>query len=145
MIVRRAVDGVDERLDATSFVKRNLRKVFPDHWSFMLGELALYSFVLLILTGIFLSFFYVASSSETVYLGPYAPMHGQTVSQAYGSVLRLSFEVRAGLVMRQTHHWAAYRKTWPADNPHPSDGALHLPMYNRGPFPGNGLPGPAGR
>ncbi|MGZ5288771.1 MAG: cytochrome bc1 complex cytochrome b subunit [Actinomycetota bacterium] len=105
--MRRAVDGIDERLDATSFVKRNLRKVFPDHWSFMLGELALYSFVLLILTGIFLSFFYVASSSETVYLGPYAPMHGQTVSQAYGSVLRLSFEVRAGLVMRQTHHWAA--------------------------------------
>jgi quinol---cytochrome-c reductase cytochrome b subunit len=107
VIVRRAVDGIDERLDATSFVKRNLRKVFPDHWSFMLGELALYSFVLLILTGIFLSFFYVASSSQTVYLGPYPPMQGQTVSQAYGSVLRLSFEVRAGLVMRQTHHWAA--------------------------------------
>jgi len=107
VIVRRAVDGIDERLDATSFVKRNLRKVFPDHWSFMLGELALYSFVLLILTGIFLSFFYVASSSQTVYLGPYAPMQGQTVSQAYESVLRLSFEVRAGLVMRQTHHWAA--------------------------------------
>jgi ubiquinol-cytochrome c reductase cytochrome b subunit len=107
MIVRRVVDGIDERLDATSFVKRNLRKVFPDHWSFMLGELALYSFTLLILTGIFLSFFYVASSSTTVYHGPYAPMQGQTVSQAYASVLRLSFDVRAGLVMRQTHHWAA--------------------------------------
>lgn len=107
MIVRRAVDGIDERLDGTSFVKRNLRKVFPDHWSFMLGELALYSFVLLILTGIFLSFFYVASSSPTIYLGPYAPMQGQVVSQAYASVLRLSFEVRSGLVMRQTHHWAA--------------------------------------
>jgi quinol---cytochrome-c reductase cytochrome b subunit len=101
------VDGIDERLDGTSFVKRNLRKVFPDHWSFMLGELALYSFILLILTGIFLSFFYVASPSPTTYLGPYAPMQGQVVSQAYESVLRISFEVRAGLVMRQTHHWAA--------------------------------------
>jgi quinol---cytochrome-c reductase cytochrome b subunit len=107
VIIRRAVDGLDERLDATSFLKRNLRKVFPDHWSFMLGEVALYSFTLLLLTGIFLSFFYVASPESTTYLGPYAPLHGATVSQAYASVLRITFDVRAGLVMRQTHHWAA--------------------------------------
>jgi quinol---cytochrome-c reductase cytochrome b subunit len=107
VIIRRAVDGIDERLDATSFLKRNLRKVFPDHWSFMLGEVALYSFTLLLLTGIFLSFFYVASPESTTYLGPYAPLHGATVSQAYASVLRITFDVRAGLVMRQTHHWAA--------------------------------------
>ena len=107
MIVRRLVDGVDERLDGTSFIRRNLRKVFPDHWSFMLGELALYSFALLLLTGTFLSLFFVASPAETTYRGPYEPLQGQTVSLAYDSVLRLSFEVRAGLVMRQTHHWAA--------------------------------------
>ncbi|HEY7667787.1 MAG TPA: ubiquinol-cytochrome c reductase cytochrome b subunit [Actinomycetota bacterium] len=107
MVVRRFVEGVDERLDPGSFVAKNLRKVFPDHWSFMLGEIALYSFVLLVLTGIFLSFFFVASPQETVYSGPYAPMQGRIVSAAYDSVLRLSFEVRAGLVMRQTHHWAA--------------------------------------
>ncbi len=107
MIVRRLVDGIDERLDATSFIKHNLRKVFPDHWSFMLGELALYSFVMLLLTGIFLSLFFVASPAETIYRGPYLPMQGREVSLAYESVLRLSFEVRAGLVMRQTHHWAA--------------------------------------
>jgi ubiquinol-cytochrome c reductase cytochrome b subunit len=107
VIIRRAVDGIDERLDATSFLKRNLRKVFPDHWSFMLGEVALYSFTLLILTGIFLSFFYVASPEATTYAGPYAPLQGATVSQAYNSVLRITFDVRAGLVMRQTHHWAA--------------------------------------
>ncbi|MDH5225704.1 MAG: cytochrome b, partial [Actinomycetota bacterium] len=107
MIVRRLVDGVDERLDGTSFIRRNLGKVFPDHWSFMLGELALYSFVMLLLTGTFLSLFFVASPAETVYRGPYAPMQGSEVSLAYESVLRISFEVRAGLVMRQTHHWAA--------------------------------------
>ncbi|MGZ8582473.1 MAG: cytochrome b, partial [Actinomycetota bacterium] len=107
MIVRRLVDGVDERLDGTSFIKRNLRKVFPDHWSFMLGELALYSFALLLLTGTFLSLFFVASPAETIYRGPYAPLQGREVSLAYESVLRISFEVRAGLVMRQTHHWAA--------------------------------------
>ena len=67
VIVRRLVDGVDERLDATSFIKTNLRKVFPDHWSFMLGELALYSFAMLLLTGTFLSLFFVASPAETIY------------------------------------------------------------------------------
>jgi len=107
VIVRRAVDAVDERLDATSFIRHNLRKVFPDHWSFMLGELALYSFVLLLLTGTFLSLFFVASPTTTTYRGPYPPLQGQEVSLAYESVLRLSLEVRAGLVMRQTHHWAA--------------------------------------
>ena len=107
MMVRRAIEGLDERLDGSSFVARNLKKVFPDHWSFMLGELALYSFVLLILTGTFLAFFYVASPELTVYQGPYEPLQGRSVSLAYDSVLRLSFEVRAGLVMRQTHHWSA--------------------------------------
>jgi ubiquinol-cytochrome c reductase cytochrome b subunit len=107
MMVRRAVDALDERLDATSFIQRNLRKVFPDHWSFMLGEIALYSFVLLILTGTFLAFFYVASPNLVTYRGPYEALRGTSVSQAYNSVLRISFEVRAGLVMRQTHHWAA--------------------------------------
>ena len=107
MIIKRVVDGMDERLDASSFIKRNLRKVFPDHWSFMLGELALYSFVLLLLTGTFLAFFYVASPDTTTYTGPYLPMQGRSVSLAYESVLRITFEVRAGLVMRQTHHWAA--------------------------------------
>ena len=61
MIVKRYVEGLDERLDASSFLGRNLRKVFPDHWSFMLGEIALYSFILLVLTGTFLTFFFVAS------------------------------------------------------------------------------------
>ncbi len=107
MIVGRAIEGLDDRLDGSSFIARNLKKVFPDHWSFMLGELALYSFILLILTGTFLAFFYVASPDQTVYRGPYMPMQGRSVSLAYNSVLRLSFEVRAGLVMRQTHHWAA--------------------------------------
>ncbi len=107
MIVKRLVEGLDERLDGTSFIQHNLKKVFPDHWSFMLGEIALYSFVLLVLTGTFLAFFYIASSEPVVYRGPYEPLQGQTVSTAYDSVMRISFEVQAGLVMRQTHHWAA--------------------------------------
>jgi ubiquinol-cytochrome c reductase cytochrome b subunit len=97
----------DDRLRASSYAHRALTKVFPDDWSFMLGEIALYSFVVLVATGTFLAFFYSPSLSEVVYRGPYAPLRGLRVSEAYASTLRVSFEVRAGLVFRQTHHWAA--------------------------------------
>jgi ubiquinol-cytochrome c reductase cytochrome b subunit len=98
---------LDERLGTTSFARRALRTVFPDHWSFLLGEIALYCLVVLVVTGVFLTFFYTPDTRGVTYHGPYAPLKGEQVSAAYNSVLRLSFEVRAGLLMRQTHHWAA--------------------------------------
>ncbi len=98
---------LDERVGASKGVKFLFRKIFPDHWSFMLGEVALYSFIILLLTGTFLTFFYVPSVSGTTYNGVYAPLTGQRVSEAYASTLRLSFDVRGGLLMRQIHHWSA--------------------------------------
>jgi ubiquinol-cytochrome c reductase cytochrome b subunit len=98
---------LDERLHLSRFARNALNKVFPDHWSFMFGEIALYSFVVLVLTGVFLTFFYQASATPITYEGSYVPLRGVEVSTAYASTLRLSFDVRAGLVMRQTHHWAA--------------------------------------
>src|SRR3954464_1818733 len=98
---------LDRRLGAADFARGALNKVFPDHWSFMLGELALYSFVVLVATGVYLTFFFHPSATEVVYNGSYAPMRGVSVSEAYRSALDLSFDVRAGLVMRQIHHWAA--------------------------------------
>ncbi|MDQ3986345.1 MAG: ubiquinol-cytochrome c reductase cytochrome b subunit [Actinomycetota bacterium] len=97
----------DDRLKASAFTRSALNKVFPDHWSFMLGEIALYCFVILVLTGTFLSFFFDPSSKEVVYEGSYRPLQGVEVSEAFNSVMELSFDVRAGLVMRQIHHWAA--------------------------------------
>src|SRR5919199_5878751 len=98
---------LDERVGASKGVKFLFRKVFPDHWSFMLGEVALYSFIILLLTGTFLTFFYVPSVSPTTYDGVYTPLGNQQVSEAYASTLRLSFDVRGGLLMRQIHHWSA--------------------------------------
>ncbi len=106
-MLRRVARWLDDRLGASAFAQEALNKVFPDHWSFMLGELALYSFVVLLVTGIFLSLFFDPSVSETIYRGSYEPLRGVPVSDAYNSTLQLSFDVRAGLVMRQTHHWAA--------------------------------------
>jgi ubiquinol-cytochrome c reductase cytochrome b subunit len=97
---------LDERLGTTGFARVALRKVFPDHWSFLLGEIALYCLVVLVVTGVFLVFFYTPDTRELAYHGSYAPLRGQQVSAAYNSTMRLSFEVKAGLVMRQTHHWA---------------------------------------
>jgi ubiquinol-cytochrome c reductase cytochrome b subunit len=107
MIVRRATRWLDDRLGVSSFARTALDKVFPDHWSFMLGEIALYCFVVLVLTGIYLSFFFVPSSRDVLYDGTYAPLRGVGVSEAFASVLRISFDVRAGMVFRQMHHWAA--------------------------------------
>jgi len=106
-VIRRVFKWLDERLGAASFARRSLNKVFPDHWSFMLGEIAMYCFVILVITGVFLTFFYIPDQKEVVYHGHYAPLVGQHMSRAYESVLRLSFDVRAGLVFRQIHHWAA--------------------------------------
>ncbi|MFI9361437.1 cytochrome bc complex cytochrome b subunit [Kitasatospora sp. NPDC053057] len=103
----RAVRAVDGRLPLTEAGRELLRKVFPDHWSFLLGELALYSFVLLLLTGVFLTFFFAPSMADIDYHGPYLPLRGVRMSEAYASTLRISFEVRGGLLVRQIHHWAA--------------------------------------
>jgi ubiquinol-cytochrome c reductase cytochrome b subunit len=106
-MLQRMSRWVDDRLGASSFARDVLNKVFPDHWSFMIGEIALYSFVILVLTGTFLTFFFDASSVEVTYQGSYAPLRGVRMSEAYASVLELSFDVELGLFMRQIHHWAA--------------------------------------
>ncbi|MBO4270366.1 cytochrome b [Microbispora triticiradicis] len=98
---------LDDRLGAGNFLKRNLRKVFPDHWSFLLGEIALYSFVILLLTGTFLTFWFKPSMGEVNYLGNYAPLYDVRMSEAYASSLHISFDIRGGLLVRQMHHWAA--------------------------------------
>ena len=106
-MLSRIARWIDDRLGASAFAQKALNKVFPDHWSFMLGEVALYCFIVLVLTGTFLTFFFDASTSPATYEGSYAPLRGAHVSNAYRSVVELSFDVRAGLVMRQVHHWAA--------------------------------------
>jgi len=98
---------LDERVGASKLTKTFARKIFPDHWSFMLGEIALYSFIILLLTGTFLTFFYIPSTGVTTYTGSYATWQGQEVSEAFSSTMHLSFEVRGGLLLRQIHHWAA--------------------------------------
>ncbi|WP_327424185.1 cytochrome bc complex cytochrome b subunit [Streptomyces sp. NBC_01230] len=105
-----AVDGygaMDARLPVSELAKQLVRKAFPDHWSFLLGEIALYSFVVLLLTGVYLTLFFDPSMTESVYTGSYAPLQGVRMTQAYTTTLTISFDVRGGLLIRQIHHWAA--------------------------------------
>src|SRR6478752_1289846 len=102
-----AATWADERLGLAAMGKKQLRKVFPDHWSFMLGEIALWSFVVLLLTGVFLTLWFVPSMGETTYQGSYDQLRGIEMSEAFASSLHISFDVRGGLLMRQMHHWAA--------------------------------------
>jgi len=103
----RIADWFDGRLGLHSLGRRYLRKVFPDHWSFLLGEICLYSFVILILTGVWLTLFFHPSMNEVTYHGSYVPLNGVRMSEAYASTLEISFDVRGGLLIRQLHHWSA--------------------------------------
>ena len=98
---------MDERYHMAAFVKRSINKVFPTHWSFLLGEIAMYSFIILLLSGVYLTLFFDPSMSEVVYDGAYQPLRGVTMSRAFETALNISFEVRGGLFVRQVHHWAA--------------------------------------
>ena len=102
-----AANYIDERTSLSGLVRELGRKIFPDHWSFMLGEVALYSFIVILLSGTFLTFFFQASMAEVVYNGSYVPLKGLEMSAAYASTLDISFDIRGGLLMRQIHHWAA--------------------------------------
>jgi ubiquinol-cytochrome c reductase cytochrome b subunit len=106
-VIRRTVGFLDQRSGAGSVLGKALRYVFPDHWTFLFGEIALYSFLILVGTGIYLTLFFEPSSSQIVYHGSYTPLRGLEVSKAYASALDLSFDVRAGLLIRQVHHWTA--------------------------------------
>jgi ubiquinol-cytochrome c reductase cytochrome b subunit len=107
MSVNPAVRFIDERTAAAPLLRKVMRYVFPEHSAFLLGEVALYAFIVLIATGIYLALFFDPSLAKTTYHGTYAPLEGLTVSEAYKSVVDLSFDTRTGLLMRQTHHWAA--------------------------------------
>lgn len=98
---------VDQRYRVARGLRHQMNKVFPTHWSFLLGELALYSFIILIISGIYLTLFFDPSMSEVVYNGPYVNLQGVEMSRAFESTLEISFEVRGGLFIRQLHHWAA--------------------------------------
>jgi len=104
---RKGLRYVDDRFGSAGFLRRSFNKAFPDHWSFLLGEIALYSFVILLLTGTYLTLFFHASSEVVTYHGSYAPLRGVKMTEAYDSTLHMSFDVRGGLLMRQIHHWAA--------------------------------------
>ncbi|MGH2859550.1 MAG: cytochrome b N-terminal domain-containing protein, partial [Solirubrobacteraceae bacterium] len=105
--LREPVRFIDERTASAPLLRTTLRYIFPDHWSFLLGEVALYAFIVLIATGTYLALFYDDSTAKTVYHGSYIPLDGATMSAAYKSVLQISLSYKAGLLIRQTHHWAA--------------------------------------
>lgn len=106
-MISRLLLWADDRFGTATFMHHALKKAFPDHWSFMLGEINMYAFIVLLATGTFLALWFVPSHNPVVYEGPYQLLRGVTMSQAYDSVLHICFAVNAGLLIRQIHHWAA--------------------------------------
>jgi ubiquinol-cytochrome c reductase cytochrome b subunit len=102
-----AAKWADDRYHMAGAMRKQLNKVFPTHWSFLLGEIALYSFIILLLSGTYLALFFDPSMEEVLYEGAFVNLQGIEMSRAYESTLYISFEVRGGLFVRQVHHWAA--------------------------------------
>ncbi|MGI5421750.1 cytochrome bc1 complex cytochrome b subunit [Actinomadura luteofluorescens] len=98
--------ALDERFGTAGFARKAMRKAFPDQWTFLLGEIAMYSFVIILLTGVYLTLFFKPSMHEVVYNGSYTRLKGVEMSEAYASSLKISFDVRGGLLVRQIHHWS---------------------------------------
>src|SRR5581483_11858182 len=105
-MIRKLVRFLDRRSGTAPLLRKTLRYLFPDHWSFLLGGVALYTFILLVATGVYLTLFFEPDTARVVYHGSYAPLRGADMSHAYKSVVDLSLSVKAGLLIRQTHHWA---------------------------------------
>ncbi|MEW1775969.1 cytochrome b N-terminal domain-containing protein [Streptomyces sp. NPDC086777] len=103
----RVARWAEGRLGPYSLIRARARRAFPDHWSFLLGEICLYSFVVIVVTGVYLTLYFHPSMKEVQYSGSYPPLRGRTVSEAFDSTMHLSFDVRGGLLIRQAHHWAA--------------------------------------
>jgi ubiquinol-cytochrome c reductase cytochrome b subunit len=89
-MMRGIVAFLDDRFGSNAGARFFLRKIYPDHWSFYLGEFALYAFMLLVATGVWLTFVYQANPAD-----------------AYDSVVSLSRAAPIGYLMRQVHHWSA--------------------------------------
>jgi ubiquinol-cytochrome c reductase cytochrome b subunit len=106
-MIKRSVRFLESRLGSSGLVKKTLDYIFPDHWSFLLGEIALYCFLVLVATGVYLTFFFKPSYAHVVYHGDYVPLRGTKMTEAFRSTLDLSYRWKAGLLIRQTHHWAA--------------------------------------
>jgi ubiquinol-cytochrome c reductase cytochrome b subunit len=101
-------DALEERLAFRAALRRAKRRLFPGHWSFLLGEVTLFSFVALVLSGVYLALFYRASTTTLVYAGADPSFEGLSLPDAFASVLDLSVGVPFGLVLRRFHHFAAH-------------------------------------
>ena len=88
-------------------MRRLVRADPDDRWAAVFGRIAVYSFLVALVTGIFLLPFFQPSMTPVVYHGSYRKLDGLTMSRAYQSALNISFDVRGGLLIRQVHHWSA--------------------------------------
>jgi cytochrome b-561 len=90
---------ITDRLGLDRFSAKYLGKPFPEHPTFFLGEIALFCFVILVGTGMYLALFYEPSAAPVT--GGAGPMPA-----AYASILAIDAHPFGALV-RRMHHWAA--------------------------------------
>ena len=88
-------------------MRRLVRADPDDRWAAVFGRIAVYSFLVALVSGILLLPFFRPSMAAVIYHGSYRKLDGLPMSRAYQSTLNTSFDVRGGLLIRQVHHWSA--------------------------------------
>jgi ubiquinol-cytochrome c reductase cytochrome b subunit len=104
----RLFDNLDDRLGLRKPSRKVANKVFPHNWSFLLGEVALFALVILVLTGVFLTMFFRPSTAPVTYSGSLELYDGIELPAAFASILRLSYDIPGGLFMRRVHRGASH-------------------------------------
>ena len=107
-LFRALLDALDQRVQLRGPTREAANKVFPANWSFLIGEVAAISFIVLVVTGIFLTLFYRASTDPVTYDGANEFFAGTTLPAAFESVVRLSDDIPGGLFMRRVHRAASH-------------------------------------
>jgi ubiquinol-cytochrome c reductase cytochrome b subunit len=107
-LMGRLLDAIDRRTGLRSVVRKTADKVFPGHWSFLLGEVALITFGILVVTGIVLALFYRPFIDPVAYSGSAELYQGRTVPAVFGSILRLTHDIPGGLLLRRIHRAASH-------------------------------------
>jgi ubiquinol-cytochrome c reductase cytochrome b subunit len=78
-----------------------------DRWAAVFGRIAVYSFIVALISGVLLLPFFRPDMTSVVYHGSYRLLDGVPMSRAFQSTLDISFDVHGGLLIRQVHHWSA--------------------------------------
>src|SRR5689334_7356004 len=76
-------EWADDGYHLAKRLRRQINHVFPTHSYFLLGQITLYSFRVLLLSGTYRAWFFDPSKQEVTYNGSFDNLRGVSMSRAF--------------------------------------------------------------